>query len=735
MARRKDILGSFISAMEKEARRAAKEQEKINKLKQREYYRQEKLRNGAEMVTEEAERAVRVITKRPSVTYLSLSKKEKTYLEKDISFPDTVINFLKYGKRIDAINYYLKETSLSYNQIIKIIKYCENNLNSIIESNSNCWFDDNIGMFEFKNLQELIEYEQIPDYDKIVINVSCEPLYIDEYISSKNEDVVAKKAQNLIKKIADQWLKTFSEYHSKREETIVSQIYEDIDDILLYSLINQNNFSWDNLYDRKTFVSNLKVVKEPVIPEYLETKELEEMLKEYSENSFPREKEEKTAFETLLDLVGLKNISENFFNDRLNKLEEKWKKENNDDEVHTRSVLEIRKNTNKALKEEYDKKLEKYNEYKKNFEKEKNDFINEQNNKNNSIDILKQKFMEKDKAAVEYFFNLILEKSVYPILFDKDISTTYNATNNILEIDYVLPNVDDIYDMKTITYIPSKDDFKITYLKEKEKSTLYDNVLYQLCFRTIHEIFSNDSLNVVENIVFNGYSKHIDKRDGQLKTACILSVQISKENYENLNLSNISPKECFRTLKGVAALELATLTPVKPIMNLNKDDKRFVEAYEVMDKLDQGYNLATMDWQDFENLVREIFEKEFSQNGGEVKVTQSSRDGGVDAIAFDPDPIRGGKIVIQAKRYTNVVGVANVRDLYGTVMNEGAIKGILVTTSDYGSDSYEFAKDKPLTLLNGANLLHLLEKHGHKAHIDIKEAKEYYKNLENNEHK
>jgi len=25
-------------------------------------------------------------------------------------------------------------------------------------------------------------------------------------------------------------------------------------------------------------------------------------------------------------------------------------------------------------------------------------------------------------------------------------------------------------------------------------------------------------------------------------------------------------------------------------------------------------------------------------------------------IAFDPDPIRGGKIVIQAKRYTNVVG-------------------------------------------------------------------------------
>jgi len=130
-----------------------------------------------------------------------------------------------------------------------------------------------------------------------------------------------------------------------------------------------------------------------------------------------------------------------------------------------------------------------------------------------------------------------------------------------------------------------------------------------------------------------------------------------------------------------------------------------------------------MDWEDFEHLIRELFEREFKTSGGEVRVTQASRDGGVDAIAFDPDPIRGGKIVIQAKRYTNTVGVAAVRDLYGTVHNEGATKGILVTTSDYGPDAYAFAKDKPLTLLNGANLLHLLGKHGTRAKIDIAEAR------------
>jgi hypothetical protein len=50
-------------------------------------------------------------------------------------------------------------------------------------------------------------------------------------------------------------------------------------------------------------------------------------------------------------------------------------------------------------------------------------------------------------------------------------------------------------------------------------------------------------------------------------------------------------------------------------------------------------------------------------------------------------------------------------------------KGILVSTADYGPAAYNFAKDKPLTLLNGNNLLHLLQTHGHKAKIDLKEAK------------
>jgi len=78
---------------------------------------------------------------------------------------------------------------------------------------------------------------------------------------------------------------------------------------------------------------------------------------------------------------------------------------------------------------------------------------------------------------------------------------------------------------------------------------------------------------------------------------------------------------------------------------------------------------------------------------------------------YDPRPIFGGKVVIQAKRYKDTVGVSAVRDLFGTMQNEGASKGILVTTSGYGKAAFDFAAGKPLELLDGANLLVLLLDH------------------------
>ncbi len=362
---------------------------------------------------------------------------------------------------------------------------------------------------------------------------------------------------------------------------------------------------------------------------------------------------------------------------------------------------------------------------------EKTKFENAQSTHNTKIESLKAQYNRKDTTAILEYCEMVLNNSEYPDNFPKEFDLQYNEKNGMLLIDYQLPSIDEIPKINNVRYVKSRDEVEEKTLSQSAHAKLYDTVIYQISLRTLHELFEADLINALTSVNLNGFVTATNPATGHKETNCIISVQAMKETFEAINLEGIvknkSYKECFKSIKGVGSSKLSTMTAVKPLLELNKSDKRFRDHYEVADGLNNDVNIAAMHWEDFEHLVREIFQKEFSGNGGEVKVTQASADGGVDAIAFDPDPIRGGKIVIQAKRYTNVVGVAAVRDLYGTVMNEGATKGILVTTSDFGPDSYDFAKDKPITLLSGSNLLHLLEKHGHNAKIDIKEAKRILK--------
>jgi restriction system protein len=119
-------------------------------------------------------------------------------------------------------------------------------------------------------------------------------------------------------------------------------------------------------------------------------------------------------------------------------------------------------------------------------------------------------------------------------------------------------------------------------------------------------------------------------------------------------------------------------------------------------------DLLAMDPLEFEELVAELFRA----MGMHAVTTVRSGDGGVDVDALDPDPIRGGKIVVQVKRYRNTVSPSAVRDLYGTVQSIGANKGVLITTSGFGPTSHAFANGKPLTLVSGADLVELLHSNG-----------------------
>jgi len=376
---------------------------------------------------------------------------------------------------------------------------------------------------------------------------------------------------------------------------------------------------------------------------------------------------------------------------------------------------------NKGWEDNYEKKLKAYNKAVK-ILKNKYDVEKWKTDKEEHDRIYESIYEGySERSDVIPFIIMILNSSKYPIDFNREISVDFDPENKIGIIDYLMPSIASVPSISSLTYLPKKNAIKEQLFTEKEMHVKYDKMLYDITLRSIMEIFMSDYKKIIHSLVYNGWVEIIEKSSGKKQKVCILSIQVKRQDIEGVDVNHVDPKAWYRKNKGIGGISLKDYVPIRPIIILNKEDKRFVASYSV--EVNDAINLAAMDWEDFEHLVRDIFEKEFSSQGGEVKVTRASRDGGVDAVAFNPDPILGGKIIIQAKRYTITVGVAAVRDLYGTVINEGANRGILVTTSDYGPDAYEFAKDKPITLLNGANLLHLLQKHGQSARIDIEEAR------------
>lgn len=359
------------------------------------------------------------------------------------------------------------------------------------------------------------------------------------------------------------------------------------------------------------------------------------------------------------------------------------------------------------------------------WELEKSEFYRVRDEHNKNVDAMREGVVAGKKEDVETFYSLALDTVSFPLDFDAAMEVEYDPEAKQLAVDMFFPTMGDMPRLKKVTYVKSRGEYKRSLYSDAEVKRAYEGVMYQIVLRLAKCVFtSGDCCSSVEAFALNGRLDTTDAATGQRITPCVLTLRVTREDYEAVNLASVDPKAWFKSSKGISAASLATVTPVTPVIQLDRDDARFVEGYAVEETIDAGTNLAAMDWQDFENLVRELFAEEFCVPGGEVKVTRASRDGGVDAVAFDPDPIRGGKIVIQAKRYTNTVGVEAVRALYGTMLNEGAMKGILVTTSNYGNDAYDFANGKPLTLLNGANLLALLAKHGHRARIDLDEAKD-----------
>ncbi|MEU9162390.1 restriction endonuclease [Streptomyces sp. NPDC048424] len=312
------------------------------------------------------------------------------------------------------------------------------------------------------------------------------------------------------------------------------------------------------------------------------------------------------------------------------------------------------------------------------------------------------------EAVVEYFSAALYTSTAWPEALPRQVAAAYDPAARQLVLDWELPGYPVVPEARSVQYLPSTGQDKVKPRPATERRAIYRDLLAQSMLLVLRELYAADEFGVLDSVVVNGFVDCPDPVTGQESQFVLASVSAVRTTFAGLRLEQVSAVDCLVDgLRGQLSARPDQLTAVRPGRRPGEVGGVVSHGGHAGGDEDDP-DLFEMDPIAFENLVAELFRA----MGMEAVTTQRSGDGGVDVEARDPAPIRGGQIVVQVKRYRNTVPPTAVRDLYGTVQDKGANKGVLVTTASFGPGSYTFANGKPLELVSGVQLVELLHQYG-----------------------
>ena len=106
---------------------------------------------------------------------------------------------------------------------------------------------------------------------------------------------------------------------------------------------------------------------------------------------------------------------------------------------------------------------------------------------------------------------------------------------------------------------------------------------------------------------------------------------------------------------------------------------------------------------EFEQMTAELYRA----RGYNANKTGMSGDHGVDVVVKAKDD---KKMIVQCKRWRKPVGEPIVRDFYGTMQHEKASHGTIIATSGFTPQAIEWAKGKPISLVDGDKFIGMWQK-------------------------
>lgn len=213
----------------------------------------------------------------------------------------------------------------------------------------------------------------------------------------------------------------------------------------------------------------------------------------------------------------------------------------------------------KTKEKAYNEYLIKKNEYEKNIDK-----------KNKKIDDWKNSFERGEKTSVEKYTNVILSSSVYPDEFQREYEVDYLVEEKKMLVSLKVPTPDLITNVKEYKYSTKEKNIVAKEMGKIEFSSFYKSIIFQTVLRTVHEIFEGIYIkDILNNIALNLWVDTFNEATGEEEIKCILSLEVDRENFENINLAKVDVEECIKYLNARYYKSFVQLKEVTPYFELN----------------------------------------------------------------------------------------------------------------------------------------------------------------------
>ncbi|GHU75125.1 hypothetical protein FACS1894188_05290 [Clostridia bacterium] len=183
--------------------------------------------------------------------------------------------------------------------------------------------------------------------------------------------------------------------------------------------------------------------------------------------------------------------------------------------------------------------IKKLDSEKAQYAQQKLDFERKQSENNAKVHKWRRDFERGKQMAVERYILVVAASSQYPRNISQNIDVDYNAKSKTILVSFYLPDTNDFDYISDYKYIASTKKIVPRKMNQKEQAKFYDNVISQLILRAIYEIF--------DSIYVDGIVEYVEIK-GIVNNADIVSVKAERKSFGNIDLANVDPKECLKTL-------------------------------------------------------------------------------------------------------------------------------------------------------------------------------------------